>query len=134
MHSPLRLCPLVSSHFGASIWIEMSSGDPQGRASRPILGFCRVVDSTRRPMPCGFSEVMFELRRLDTGGLVHRYETEGAALAFVRDVVRVGGHERAACFALVEQDSEGGEHLDCGGVRSRLARAPGLSQPVTPGP
>jgi hypothetical protein len=50
--------------------------------------------------------VVFELRRLETGRLVHRYETESAALAFVRDVVRVAGHEQAACFALVEQESE----------------------------
>jgi hypothetical protein len=54
--------------------------------------------------------VVFELRRLDTGGLVHRYETEGAALAFVRDVVRVAGHKQAECFALNEQDSQGREH------------------------
>jgi hypothetical protein len=50
------------------------------------------------------------LRRLDTGGLVHRYSTEGAALAFVRDVVRVAGHERAACFTLNEQDPQGEMH------------------------
>ena len=36
---------------------------------------------------------------------MHQYETEGAALAFVRDV----GHEQAACFALFEQDSQGRE-------------------------
>jgi hypothetical protein len=53
---------------------------------------------------------MFELRRLDTGGLVHRYESEGAALAFVRDVVRVVGHEQAACFAL-HQDVQGREQM-----------------------
>ena len=54
--------------------------------------------------------VVFELRRLDTGSRVHRYDLEGAALAFVRDVVRVAGHEQAASFALYEQDSEGREH------------------------
>lgn len=54
--------------------------------------------------------MVFELRRLDTGGLVHRYEDEGHALAFVRDVVRVGGHEQAALFALYEQDSDDREH------------------------
>ena len=47
---------------------------------------------------------------LDTGGLVHRYDSEGAALAFVRDVVRVVGHRQAACFALDEKDREGREH------------------------
>ncbi len=61
-------------------------------------------------MPCACLEsVVFELRRLDTGGLVHGYDTEGTALAFVRDVVRVAGHEQAACFALYEEDSEGRE-------------------------
>ena len=49
----------------------------------------------------------FELRRLDTGGLVHEYATEGAALAFLRDVVRIGGREQAACFALNERDEQG---------------------------
>ena len=48
------------------------------------------------------SRVVFELRRLDTGALVHRYDTEGAALGFVRDVVRVAGHQQAASFALYE--------------------------------
>jgi ATP-dependent 26S proteasome regulatory subunit len=51
--------------------------------------------------------VVFELRRLDTGGLVHQYVTEGAALAFVRDVFRIGGREQAACFALQERDEQG---------------------------
>ena len=49
----------------------------------------------------------FELRRRDTGGLVHRYATEGAALAFLRDVVRIAGRELAACFALDERDARG---------------------------
>jgi hypothetical protein len=53
--------------------------------------------------------VPFELCRLDTGGLVHRYDTESVALAFVRDVVRVVGREQAACFALDERDSQGRE-------------------------
>jgi hypothetical protein len=57
-----------------------------------------------------FRTVVFELRRLDTGGLVHRYDLEGPALAFVRDVVRVAGHEQAALFGLYAQDSEGREH------------------------
>ena len=54
--------------------------------------------------------MIFALRRVETGGLVSRYETEGAALAFIRDVVRIGGHERAASFALEEQDAEGNTH------------------------
>lgn len=54
---------------------------------------------------------MLELRRLDTGGLVHRYDAEAAALAFLRDVIRVAGREQAASFGLYEQDSAGREHL-----------------------
>ena len=54
-----------------------------------------------------YKEVGFELRRLHTGALVHHYATEGAALAFVRDVPRIAGHEQAATFALFEQDAEG---------------------------
>lgn len=54
--------------------------------------------------------VVFALRRLDTGGLVHRYDSESAALAFIRDVVRVSGHLQAQGFALHEQDPHGREH------------------------
>ena len=57
-----------------------------------------------------FESVVFALRRLDTGGLVHRYDTEGGALAFIRDVVRVSGHLQAQGFALDEQDPQGREH------------------------
>ncbi len=57
-----------------------------------------------------FRSVVFELRLLETDGLVHRYDTEEAALAFIRDVVRIAGHERAASFALVEKESEGRDH------------------------
>ena len=48
--------------------------------------------------------VGFDLRRRDTGGLVHHYAAESAALAFVRDVVRIAGREQAARFILDEQD------------------------------
>jgi hypothetical protein len=51
--------------------------------------------------------MVFDLRRLETGGLVHRYATESAALAFIRDVVRIEGREQAACFVLEEQDAGG---------------------------
>ena len=51
--------------------------------------------------------VVFELRRRDTGSLVHAYATEGAALAFVRDVVFIGGRDQAACFALKVRDELG---------------------------
>lgn len=56
----------------------------------------------------GRLSVVFLLRRRDTGGVVHRYATEGAALGFVRDVLRVGGREQAAGFVL-EQLDEGGQ-------------------------
>ena len=72
--------------------------------------------------------VVFHLRRLDTGGLVHRYDTEGAALAFIRDVVRIGGREQAACFILDEQDTDGNTHRIADGVdlvrRALQDRAP----------
>jgi hypothetical protein len=51
--------------------------------------------------------MVFELRRRDSGGLVHRYATEGAALAFVRDVARIAGREQAASFVLDERDEQG---------------------------
>jgi hypothetical protein len=53
------------------------------------------------------SDVGFDLRHLDTGNLVHHYSTEGAALAFVRDVVRIGGREQASGFLLEERDEHG---------------------------
>ena len=61
-------------------------------------------------MLCSTEGVVFQLRRLDTGGLVHHYATEGAALAFIRDIVRIADHEQAACFALDEEDTEGKVH------------------------
>ncbi len=51
--------------------------------------------------------VVFELRRLDSGTLVHSYVTEAAALAFVRDVIRVAGRDQAAGFALEERGERG---------------------------
>lgn len=64
--------------------------------------------------------VVFELRRRDTGGLVHAYHTEGAALAFVRDVIFIGGRDQAACFALEVRD-------ELGQIRT-LAEGPALIQ------
>ena len=54
--------------------------------------------------------VVFVLRRRDTGGVVHQYATEGAALAFVRDVLHVGGREQAAGFVLDQRDETGQTH------------------------
>ena len=64
------------------------------------------IDAAEARGLLGSRDVVFDLRRLDGGGLVHRYPTEGAALAFVRDVVRIAGHEQAACFLLEEQDED----------------------------
>jgi len=64
--------------------------------------------------------VVFELRRRDTGSLVHAYATEGAALAFVRDVILIGGRDQAACFALEARDKRG--------QTCRLAEGPALVQ------
>ena len=51
--------------------------------------------------------MVFELRRRDAGSLIHAYPTEGAALAFVRDVIFIGGRDQAACFALEVRDDLG---------------------------
>lgn len=50
---------------------------------------------------------MFELRERASGKLIHRYATEGAALALVRDVIRVGGRDQAAVFTLAEHGDNG---------------------------
>lgn len=59
--------------------------------------------------------VAFELRQLDNGKLVHVYVSEGAALAFLRDVLRVGGREQAAGFTLEQRDDQGGNHVVASG-------------------
>ena len=51
--------------------------------------------------------MVFELRHRDTGKLIHAYATEGAALAFVRDVIFIGGRDQASCFALEVRDELG---------------------------
>jgi hypothetical protein len=53
--------------------------------------------------------VVFELRDLESGKVIRRYATEGAALALVRDVVRFGGRDQAAAFMLAEYDVNGDE-------------------------
>jgi hypothetical protein len=60
--------------------------------------------------------MVFELRHLDSGTLVHRYISEGAALAFLRDVIRIGGRDRAAAFTLVECDEEGDKRTVASGA------------------
>ena len=64
--------------------------------------------------------MVFELRDHDSGKLIHRYATEGAALALVRDVVRIGGRDRAAAFTLAECADNGEEVV--------LASGPALVQ------
>jgi hypothetical protein len=51
--------------------------------------------------------VPFQLRHLDTGAIVRTYEKEGAALAFLRDVVRLGSRGAASHFALTHEDEHG---------------------------
>ncbi len=59
------------------------------------------------PRPAAPPGRMYRLQYRDTGALVHAYPTEGEALAFLRDVVRFGGRERAGQFALVEETAAG---------------------------
>ena len=59
--------------------------------------------------------MVFELRDLRTGSLVYRYNTEPTALAFVRDVVRVSGHEEAARFSLEERGESAETHTVAAG-------------------
>jgi len=51
--------------------------------------------------------VPFQLRHVDTGAVVRTYEKESAALAFLRDVVRLGSREAASRFALTHEDEHG---------------------------
>ena len=54
--------------------------------------------------------VRFELWHESSGRLVRGYPTEGAALAFLRDVVRVGGRQQAAEFRLEQREENGETH------------------------
>lgn len=90
----------------------------EGSTVTGAISGTRKRSLTVRPSP----NVVFELRRLETGGLVRRYVTEGAALAFVRDVVRIGGREQAASFILNETDEHGLiRTIDKGGALVRRA-------------
>jgi hypothetical protein len=51
--------------------------------------------------------VAYQLRHLDTGALVRTYDKEGAALAFMRDVIRLGSRGAASRFALTYEDEHG---------------------------
>jgi hypothetical protein len=50
--------------------------------------------------------MQFQLR-FTTGGVVHSYESEGATLAFVRDVVVFAGHQAGTQFQLVRVNAGG---------------------------
>jgi hypothetical protein len=52
--------------------------------------------------------VPYQLRHLDTGAVVRNYEKEGAALAFLRDVIRVGSRDAGSRFVLLHEDEHGG--------------------------
>jgi hypothetical protein len=60
--------------------------------------------------------VVFELRLQESGKLVHCYPAESAALAFMRDVVRIGGRDQAARFSLEECDERGERRIIAAGA------------------
>jgi hypothetical protein len=49
----------------------------------------------------------FELWHLGSGSVIHTYPTEASALAFVRDVLVVAGHDAASKFRLTFSDARG---------------------------
>jgi hypothetical protein len=49
----------------------------------------------------------YHLRYLRTGNLIRSYDTESAALGFVRDVVRLASSQSAAQLALDYEDEQG---------------------------
>jgi len=69
-----------------------------------------------RPGVCSAPSVPYQLRHLDTGAVVRTYENEGAALAFLRDVIRLGSREAASRFALTRQDEHGAERTIADGA------------------
>lgn len=67
---------------------------PQGRTERTAT----ISQLDKRPVPAG--RAMFEVTHAHTGKLIWTYTSEGAALGFVRDVVRLRSHHDAAQFQL----------------------------------
>ena len=65
--------------------------------------------------------VAFELWHLETAALVHCYTSEGAALAFVRDVVVFGGRQAGREFQLFRVDAHGLSVVAEGDVLMRRA-------------
>jgi hypothetical protein len=66
----------------------------------------------------------YALRHLDTAALVRNYEKEGAALAFLGDVVRLGSRDAASRFVLSHEDEYGNTRVVAEGealVRRALA-------------
>jgi hypothetical protein len=61
-----------------------------------------AVLTPHEPIPPGVlpDVVAFQLAETDTGKLIRTYTHEGPALGFIRDVVRLRGHEDAAQFQL----------------------------------
>src|SRR5689334_13721805 len=55
-------------------------------------------------MVCTGGSMTYALRYLDTAALVRNYEKDGAALAFLRDVVRLGSRDAASRFLLSHVD------------------------------
>ena len=66
----------------------------------------------------------YALRYLDSAALVRNYEKESAALAFLRDIVRLGSREAASRFVLSQEDEHGNTRVVAEGealVRRALA-------------
>jgi hypothetical protein len=98
---PVSVWPPLTGHF-SRLCNTIGRGDLVLARVR-----CRGVSARAGPGSARTRNVEFDLRRLDTGTLVRQYASESAALAFVRDVVRIAGHDQAATFALDERDAEG---------------------------
>jgi hypothetical protein len=74
------------------------------------------------PASCMAEHVGFELRHLDSGKLVHEYRTQGAALGFIRDVVRIGGPGAGgALLARAARQRGWGAHIARGAELVQLA-------------
>jgi hypothetical protein len=73
--------------------------------SAPLRTFLRT-EIQRTEAPVWPASATFELRYIATRRLIREYRSEGAALAFVRDVVRLGGREPASQFELLVADRD----------------------------
>jgi len=70
------------------------------RASNASVDFQKLWSGQRSAAPARAEVVCFQLAHKLTGRLIHTYAREGAALAFVRDIVRLRSRQDAAQFRL----------------------------------